>query len=66
MWLVHINENPNLEFKGRIAKASVFPLKAFGHNLRPDWQSAYVVFERNVLRFLQKQSQSAMVVGFQR
>lgn len=58
-----VNENPDLEFKRGITKVSVFPLKAFCHNLRPDWQSAYVVFECNLLRFLQKQSQSAMVVG---
>lgn len=58
-----VNKNPDLEFKGGISKVSVFPLKAFRQDLRPDWQRAYVVFECNVLRFLQKQSQSAMVVG---
>lgn len=58
-----INENPNLELKGGITNASLFSLTAFRRNLRPDWQSTYVVFKWNLLRLLQKQSQSEMVVG---
>lgn len=39
-----INQKPDLESKGGIAKVSP-PLTAFHPNLRPDWQSTYVVFK---------------------
>lgn len=57
-----VNQNPNLEFTGAIS-GFCLPLKAFRHNPRAAWQSAYVVFECNLFRFLQKQSQPAKVVG---
>lgn len=58
-----INQNLDLESEGGITNVSLFPLTGFRPNLRPDWQSTYVVFKWNLLLFLQTQSQSGPVVG---